>query len=55
LVDIYSIAGKMVRSSNEMVMNNQIRIKQLDNLPKGLYFVSLELDGQRHNSKFLKN
>jgi len=53
-VQIYSVEGKLMRTSNSVVQNNKINIIQLEDLTSGLYFISFELDGQLQHAKFLK-
>ena len=53
-VNIYTIEGKLIRTFNSIIQNNQVKINSLYFLNNGLYFITIELDGQLHNSKFLK-
>ncbi|MFT6165885.1 MAG: beta-glucanase (GH16 family) [Vicingaceae bacterium] len=53
-VQIYSIEGKLMKTSNSIVQRNQIKINQLDDLTNGLYFISFELEGQLQHTRFIK-
>mgnify|MGYP006071910665 CR=1 FL=1 len=53
-VQIYSIEGKLMRTSSSAVQNNKIEVYNLDDLTNGLYFVSFELNGQLQFARLVK-
>lgn len=54
-VNIHSIDGKLVKTYQKNIVDNQLQINGLSNLNKGLYFVSFRTTDTNYNLKFLKN
>jgi beta-glucanase (GH16 family) len=53
-IDIYNMEGKRVRTSTERVHNKQIVLRQLEQLPSGMYMLSYELNDKKYSLKFLR-
>ena len=51
---IYNIEGKPLKTFDRPVQNNHIVLNDLDFLPAGLYFLSMEVDQKKQVLKFIK-
>ena len=54
LLNIYSIDGKLVKSVQCTFSDNMIKVKGLEGLDQGYYFISFRTNNQNYSLKFLK-
>ena len=55
LLKIYANDGKLMGTSSQEVVDNQIIINDLSYLNKGVYFINFELGGQPYAVKVVKD
>ncbi|MEL7219709.1 MAG: family 16 glycosylhydrolase [Bacteroidota bacterium] len=53
--DVYNLAGKLLKSYQERPVNQLIQLKNMDNMAKGVYIVSYELNGKPYSFKMIKS
>ncbi len=54
LLRIYSNKGKLVRTYEADIINNNLTLENLDTMSEGLYFINFEINNQPYSLKVLK-
>jgi hypothetical protein len=55
LLSIYTYDGRLIDTRNVEIINNSLVLHNLNNLSKGLYFVSFEINNKPFRVKVVKN
>lgn len=54
-IEIYSIDGQFIESQKPVLTGPEIQLKNLKEMPQGMYIASFNVDGKQHQVKFLKD
>lgn len=55
LLNLFSIDGKLIKSYEQNIQQNKIKINGMNTLPKGLYFLNYKIENKNYTIKFVKS